>query len=467
MKKEYLINNTKLTFIGTIISKIINFILISIYTNNLSTTQYGTIDILNSYGVVLITLISIDTTSSITRFSLDKNINKNEIISIGTLIFIISSLIYILLFPLLNKIELIKTYTITIILYLITITLFKFLMGYLKGNENLKLYSKMTILQSILIALINIIFIKIKHFGINEYIITHVISNIIISLIIIIKEKIIKKITLKINKQLLKQMIKYSSFYVPSSFLDLIIYSFDKMMIIYFIGMSSNGIYSVSNKIPYIIVCISNIFTDSWMLSTVKENKTKEKEEFANKVLTLFIEISIIAISFIILTIKFIMKIYVSEEFFISWMYTIPLLIGGIFLFVSTFIANEYIVNKDSKNYFLSAIFGAIITIILNIILIPLLGLMGAAIANCLRSLSILLYRYKYTKKYLKLNIITKKTIISIILLITLSIFIYINSYISNIIKILIFIIIIYINKNSLKLIKKEIINRIKINNLI
>lgn len=463
MKEKYLLDNTKIIFIGSLLSKIINFTLISVYTKRLTVSEYGTIDIINSYRIILITIITCDIFSSITRFSLDKNKNKKDILSIGTIVFMMSSIIYVLLFGIFKKIDIISPYAISIIFYLITSTLLKMLSSYVIGIEKTKLYSFINITQSILVAVINIIFIKMSNFGINEYIFTQIIVNAIISSIIIYKEKIYMEISLKnINRELLKKMIKYSFFFIPNSFFDLIIYSLDKLLLTYFISVNANGLYAAANNLPYIIFCLSNIFNDSWMISNVKENENDEKECFVNKILNYYFSLTIILISSFIIILKPFMKIYVSSSFYNSWIYAIPLLISSLFMAISTFISNEYIANKDSKRYLYSSIVGAIVSLSLNLTLIPFIGIMGAAITNCISSFVMLVYRYFDIKKYLKLNLFKKDNIISILLLIILGVISYFDNVFLDAIKIIIFLVILFLNNIILVKIKNRIIKKLK-----
>lgn len=60
------------------------------------------------------------------------------------------------------------------------------------------------------------------------------------------------------------------------------------------------------------------------------------------------------------------------------------LIIGCVYLTLGTFMATSYTVHKDSFGYLFSGSFGAVFNILLNFILIPVIGVYGAALATCI-----------------------------------------------------------------------------------
>ena len=71
LRNKYLLKNTIIFFIGNFGSKILQFLLVPFYTNILSTSEYGTLDLINVINMVLIPLITFNISESIMRFSMD------------------------------------------------------------------------------------------------------------------------------------------------------------------------------------------------------------------------------------------------------------------------------------------------------------------------------------------------------------------------------------------------------------
>ena len=84
-RTEYLAKNTVLFAIGNLGTKLISFFLVPLYTNALSTNQYGIIDLIASICTVLVPVLTFNIGESVMRFSLDEDADYDKIFSVGIL----------------------------------------------------------------------------------------------------------------------------------------------------------------------------------------------------------------------------------------------------------------------------------------------------------------------------------------------------------------------------------------------
>ncbi len=83
----------------------------------------------------------------------------------------------------------------------------------------------------------------------------------------------------------------------------------------------------------------------------------------------------------------------------------IPLLsLSSLFSSISGFVGTNFSATRESKYYFYSSVWGAIIAIFFNLLLIPIWGLYGAVIAIVFSHLIMLLSRIKYSWKIVKIT---------------------------------------------------------------
>ena len=80
---KYLMKNTAIFTIANMASKFISFFLIPIYTNVLSTAEFGTIDLVTTITTVLLPILTLNVMESVMRFNLDENADKEKISKIG------------------------------------------------------------------------------------------------------------------------------------------------------------------------------------------------------------------------------------------------------------------------------------------------------------------------------------------------------------------------------------------------
>lgn len=428
-RNKYLLKNTLIFSIGNFGIKLIHFLLVPLYTNILSTTEYGTLDFMTVLSMVIIPIITLNISEAVMRFAMDKDSNKNDIINIGISVLIFSVVLSLATIPVLNNISYIADYSLLLFLYIITLSSATILLCYIRGIEKLLDYAVISIIQTLIIAILNIVLLLNFNMGIKGYIISYVIAYAITTLICIIRGNIFKsKLNIKINKDLMKKMIKYSILLIPNSLMWWIMNSLDKVMVTNMIGISENGIYAVSYKIPTILITLTTIFNQAWMFSAVKEKDSKDKVAYTNNIFNaLFIGVTTIACLLICL-LKPLLSIYVGNEFFSAWAYTSPLLVGTVFLTLGTFLSNEYTAHKDSMGFLKSSCVGAVVNLILNFLLIPMIGVLGAALATCISYIAVFVFRLNDTKKYVKINFINKKRIIALIIILINSILIYVES---------------------------------------
>lgn len=451
-RNKYLLKNTVIFSIGNFGTKIISFFLVPLYTNILTTREYGTVDLIYTIGMVLVPLLTLNIGESVMRFALDKDADCDKIMSTGITILIFGAIIGLLILPIANLFESVSDYSIYIYLYTLTLAFSQVILCYLRGKELLLKYSIGNIIQSLTIAIFNIVFLLVMKSGIQGYLMAYILANISTGLYGFWAGKVnivIKKYS--IDKELSKNMIKYSVVLIPNSFMWWIMNSSDRMMVTAMISITANGIYAVAYKIPTLLSTITTIFNQAWSYSAIKEDESEDKEEYNNKVYNNLVTIVITVAIGLLMIMKPFLAIYVGKEYYTAWYYVPYLIIGFVFMTLGSFIATSYTVHKDSLGFLVSGTIGAIINLVLNFILIPIMGASGAALATCISYFGVFVYRVRDTQKYIKIRIFKRKQICGYALLILSAMSCYLDNYIGQILLVIEFICIIILNKKFVK----------------
>ena len=458
-RNKYLLKNTVIFSIGNFGTKIISFFLVPLYTNILTTREYGTVDLIYTIGMVLVPLLTLNIGESIMRFALDKNADCDKIMSTGITILIFGAIIGLLILPIANLFESVSNYSIYIYLYTLTLAFSQIFLCYLRGKEFLLKYSIGNIIQSLTIAIFNIIFLIGMKKGIEGYLMAYILANVCTGLYGFWAGKVnlvIKKYSIDI--ELSKNMIKYSVVLIPNSFMWWIMNSSDRMMVSAMISVTANGVYAVAYKIPTLLSTITTIFNQAWSYSAIREDESEDKEEYNN-----LVTIVIVVATGLLMIMKPFLSVYVGKEYYAAWHYVPYLIVGFVFMTLGSFIATSYTVHKDSMGFLISGTVGAIINLILNFILIPMMGVSGAAFATCISYFGVFAYRIKDTQKYIKLRVFKRKQICGYALLILSAMTCYLDNCIGQTLLVIEFICIILLNKEFVKDMLK-IIFKIKMN---
>lgn len=465
---KYLLKNISLLTLGQFGSKILSFLLVPLYTNILTTTEYGTYDIINSTIALLIPILTLNIADSALRFSIDKDNEKTEVLKVCLHYLVFSIVLIAILLIIINLFgvfDIIREYQFEFVFLYIVTALSSILTNYIRGLEKIKVIAISGIISSFIIILLNIIFLVALKWGLRGYfwatIIGILFQIIYCTFYIENKRKIVYK---KTNKKLKKEMIIYSKPMIINNIAWWINNLSDRYVIIGLCGVAANGIYSVSYKIPSILTIFQNIFNQSWILSAIKDFDKEDENNFFTNTYNRYNIIMIIVCSSLIIFTRFIAKLLYAKEFYTAWNYVPFLLISVVFGALSGYLGGIYGAVKDTKMFAKSTFISAIINVVLNIILVRIIGPIGAAIATAISYIIIWIIRLKGIKKYINLKYNLYKDISAYVILFLQSSVLYIldESIIYYTVQFVLLFLIIIIYKNNIKNVFKFIKKRYK-----
>ena len=446
-RKQYLAKNTLLFAFNSIGTRIITFLLVPLYTKAFATSDYGVIDLVTTIATLFVPIITINIGEAVMRFSLDENADKDKIINVGTLFAGLSMLSGTSIFLILLKFPQINVNGWIIYFFCITQGLYQIFACSLRGQEKLLSFAIGNIIMTLLAAVLNIVFLLVFKWGINGYFLSYIVSYVVAGGYCFVVGNIpstFMKFT--IDKLLMKQMVKYSIVLVPNSLMWWVMNSSDHIMVITMINTAANGIYAISYKLPSILAALSSVFNQAWSYSAIHEDKSDDREAFSNKMFDKLVRFNLLINVALMCIMKPLMRVYVEDAYFEAWMYTPYLLTGNFFLTISTFLSTSYTVNKDNKGFLFSGSTGALMNIALNFLLIPIIGLHGAALATCISYITVFIYRVADTRKYIHIHVFKNEYVICYILMILTAISMVIPGWIGQSILIIEVLVMIMLN---------------------
>jgi len=401
---EKLMKNSLILVIGNIGSKLIVFFLVPLYTYYLTTSQYGTIDLITTTVQLLLPIASLGLADSVIRFGLDNKYNQNLIFTNSLIAILFSSSIVVFLLVVFNGF-----YSIPFIFYLTSLVCIQnmqtFISTYIRSQEKLYIYIIGNFLYAFLIGIFNIYFIVLLNWNISGYFVSQILSGIISIVILIIFSKVFQYFSIKsIDKGTIKDLLSFSIPLIPSGIAWWLINSFSRYILLFLTGVDANGIYAVSTKIPSLINILQNIFIQAWQMSAIEEEDSTDKEQYYSSMIKAFIEVNFILLCLFIFIIKPMTILIFNHAYIDSWEVAVFLLIATIYNAFSNFIGQIFISEKNSKIIFKTTLVSAGITCLLSVTLTSLIGINGAGIAQMIGWLISFLYRMKEIKQVLKID---------------------------------------------------------------
>lgn len=450
-----LLNNTIIFTVGNFGSKLISFLLVPLYTYYLTTEEYGNVDLTLTIVSMLIPIISLCMHEAILRFMMDKSVNKNNAFTNATIISIVGFALFLLLYPLLHHFEYFKgnlPYIYIILFVQITNQLFA---QFARSIDQIKAFALNGIIITFFTGLFNILFIVEFNYGVIGYYLSIILANIIGNIYLILVSKPYEYFDYKlIDIFTMRSLLTYSIPLIPNNLMWWLINSSSRFIITSFIGLSANGLFAVSSKIPTIINIVSSIFTQSWQMSAFDENKEENESAFYSKTFNSYASLLFIVSSGTLIFLKIAFNILFETNYFAAWQATPFLILGSVFSALSSFVGVTYTASKATSGVFKTSIIGGGVSVLLNFILIPQLGIVGAGISSMVSFFLMLMTRIYDTKKFTEIIVNYQKFFLNIIIIQVqiMIMFLNLNLLYEIIILVALFIFLLFFNNEIIKM---------------
>lgn len=315
-KYSRLLGNSILFTIGNLGSKLITFLMLPLYTYKLTTEEFGATDLIQTTAGLLIPIIYLSIFDAVLRFGMEKNIDEKKILVNALSVTCVSSIVCIFLTLILNLLGI--HYSIYLGIILIVQGFQNLFSQYAKAIGKVRLFAINGMLLSGLIAVFNIILLVIFSYGVQGFFMSMILANILSNIYLIMKLNIIKEIDInKFDLDELLKMLKFSIPLIPNSIAWWMTNTVSRYFVLFFIGVTANGIFAVANKIPALLSVVNSIFFQSWQLSAIEEYDSNDSNEFFSNIYKNYTQFLFLGASVIIAVIKPILKIVVSEWSFI------------------------------------------------------------------------------------------------------------------------------------------------------
>ncbi|HOD87733.1 MAG TPA: oligosaccharide flippase family protein [Bacteroidales bacterium] len=239
--------------------------------------------------------------------------------------------------------------------------------------------------------------------GVGYVFISNLLAN-IITLIILLPE--IFNVKIKVDFKLLKTILKYSLPLLVAGFAGMINETLDRVMLKHLVSeelnpMAQLGIYGANYKLAVLMTLFIQMFryaAEPFFFQNKNESNARQLYAKATKYFIIFGLMIFLGVMFYIDIIKY----FISPNYHEGLKVVPILLIANLFLGIFFNFSIWYKLNDMTKYGAWLAIFGAVITIVLNLVLVPIYGYVGAAWATLVCYFLMTLLSFYWGQKYYK-----------------------------------------------------------------
>lgn len=449
-----LVKNTAIVAIGKVCTKFLSFFLLPFYTAVLSTEDYGIVDLFNTYVSLLLPVIVFQIEDALFRFTIEVRENEDKKRkTISTVIFfcIFQSTVFTGVYFVVQSFL-----TIPYRWYLlanVVVSIFSGAMLQLtRGLGDNVVYAFGSFLNALFAILLNIVLVLFMKMGAEGLFITAIASNLVSIGYIVYKKNVCKLVRVKwFDMRLLKSMLEYSLPLVPNYLSWWVIGASDKSVVSYFLGISQNGILSVSQKFSTAYTTFYSIFNLTWTENAAMHCSDADNAEYYSEIIESAFRVLSSACLGIIAVVALVFPLLVNEKFGASY-YQIPIyMLSSLIYSVIGIYSVVYIALKKTGKIARTSMMAAAINLIVNIGLVRYIGLYAASISSVAAYAVLLLSRYFDIRKFIKITM-KKSVVFSVVGLMILDFVVYYirNNWLSLLNLIIVAIYAVFLNRKIL-----------------
>ncbi len=407
------VKQTAVYSLGNISTKLVGFILLPLYTGVLSTSEYGTLAILQAVLQILIGIFGFNLPTAMMRwYASEKDFDekKSIIFSVFFSTTLIAILLSVILIPFSEYFSLQKFATTQFSNYFFYLFLAASAgiisnvpLNVIRLKELPGFYVILSTIKFTSIVLLNIYFVAYAKMGVEGIMISEFIGSLIV--IVVSIRVVLKDSNFTLNLKILKEMILYGIPLVFSTIFSFLLTLGDRFVIDYFYEDASVGIYSLGHKIASIInMLVLQSFQLGFLPLAYKKLGTPNEKRYFSKILTYYTLILTFTALGISLFGKEIIETFArNNEYWAA--YTVVPIIA--FAFVIKGIQYNFALSfhyaKKTGYVATIIVIVAITNIILNLILVKSFGFIGAAYSLLSSTLLMMFLSYYYGQKVYKI----------------------------------------------------------------
>ena len=380
--------------LGHIMARLVTFLLLPLYTHTFTQEEYGAISLAYAFMGFAIILYRYGMDTALMKFSIQSNgVDQKQYTSVIIITQFITSIIFSLILYLLrydiaefvlgiNR----PDWMLSLIIILFLDAFWNLPMLILRSEEKAITFISFSLVNVTITMALNIYFVVHLNDGVDGVLKANIIASGLVSLLSL---PIIFRIT-KIKffkKKILLKVLYFSLPFLPAGIFTMIMELSDRYIIEWLLGTAEVGLYSAGKKMGMLGLTAVMGFNMGWTPFFLKRGKNKNAKKEFKIITTIFLGVMGYVCFLVSLWISELMQFSVFGSTLIGVEFwdcepIVSLILLGYFFFGTYVIQLPGVYIKEITGWIpLFRIIGASVLVLSSIIIVPIFGIYGAAIA--------------------------------------------------------------------------------------
>ena len=413
--------------VGHVAARGVTFLLLPIYTNLFSLSDYGIISLVYTFLGFMNVILHYGLDASLLKHYVPADIEERKsILTNAYASFLLTTIVFVLLLVFFRSNisgllfgNSFPSITIMVAGILFFDVLWSMHVLLLRAEGKPVFYTAVSFINVFLTLGLNILFVMYLKLGISGVLISNLITSGCIFFITfpIITHRISIS-TLSVKQW--KRMMKFGLPFIPAGIFSMILELSDRYILSYLTNIETVGLYNAGYKLGMLMMLVVMGFNMAWQPYFLK--KGKNEREYIAKVTTYVLSVLVFLWILILIWTDALVKLQFGEFTFFGDQYwasiQIVYIISLAYIFHALFLLQlpgVYLLDRSGLIAWIRGL-GAVSNIILNLLFIPEYGIVGAACATCISFILMAVFIFMVNRKLFAIKYEWKK-----ILLITIS----------------------------------------------
>jgi O-antigen/teichoic acid export membrane protein len=371
-------------------TKLIAFFMLPIYTRYLSTTQMGVFENIEALVSILTFVVIFGTDNALAFYffktddTKEKDTYVKTVLTFRVLLALFFMFMFLIFGPLISKLFLGESgyYKIFVVagIVLVTESIITLILTYYRYQFKAKKVAVVTLIQLGCVAVFTYFMLKYLNYKVESVYLSRLLSGILIILILI--RPLFKFLSFKVDLKTLKIILVYGAPLVPASIAFWVITFANRFFLTHMESLASAGVYGVAIKFAAMISLLTSSIQMAWRPYSLSIYKKENAPEVYAQISMLILAFGMVGIVGVATVAPFLVDLFVSSKAYQEASQYIAILSLGSFLsFYYLIISVGLFIKEQTKVLSKYVLISAGLSVILNVIFIPLLSIWGAAIA--------------------------------------------------------------------------------------
>lgn len=409
--------------VGNLTSRVIRFALFFVYTFFLTKADLGFFDLITNTITLITPVLALQLYDAILRWNISDSSEDalKRVATVSMFVVLFCLLVFTLIYGIIAasvKLE----YAGLIYISIIVQTIYPVVLQFARGCGKNLVYTISGVLFTIVFAAGTIIILTVFKLKVEGLLIANIIATLIAILYLTIKLNYFKYLVPSyFNKETAREMLRYSMPLIPNTISWWAISTADRYIILYYLGISFNGMFAVATKFPSMLLMMHSIFNMAWQEKAMRTYHSEYRDEYYTSILDKYFTFFFCGIMVAIAVTKPLFSIAIQAAYYDAWK-LMPLMYLAIgYQALASFYGSGYLSSKKTSGALTTTIVGVVVSVASNFLLIPLLGLIGASFSFFAGFFIMFIMRVYQTRRYFSIKFPIKKFIILNVLVVLIS----------------------------------------------